>query len=139
MWYTDAGDVQHILNVYYQNHPEFQVDKTHLVDLNLAYKAINYVKQVQNYLTKINCKFAIGYTLPGLADHEEILLKNLTDTANFFVAYNQLVVREKINVFKFLTQTLPPIQIFADLGNDGIHPGPKQHQIYANQFLELLQ
>ena len=135
MWYTDTGDVQHILNVYYQNHPQFHVDIKHLVDLNLAYKAVNYVKQVQNYLSKINSKYAIGYILPGLDDHKKIILDNLSDTPNFFVAHNPAI--KNMSPAEFLSLS-PPLNIFNDIGTDKIHPGPMQHRLYAEQFLKTI-
>lgn len=140
LWYDDTGNPHHLLNVYYQNNPNFKnlVNPHHLVQLNLAYKAINYVKQVQNFLNKVGCRYAIGYTLPGLIEHEDILLSNLADTKNFVVMYKKSFNREKTDVLKFLSRTVPPTQMFVDIGNDGFHPGPQQHQLYADQFLEVL-
>ena len=139
VWYDDTGSLQHILNVYYQNNPDFNaVDKKQLVDLNLAYKAVNYVKQVQNYLDKIGCQYAIGYTLPGLDSHREILINNLKDTRNFFIAYNPTQIKVKVSVTDFLTGHRPVNNLFVDVGSDGFHPGPQQHIVYAKQFLEAL-
>jgi hypothetical protein len=140
MWYDDLGNVQHILNVYYQNHPEFQiVDKKVLVDLTLAYKAVNYVKQVQRYLDQVDCKYAIGHILPGLDEHRQILLNNLNNTQNFFIAYNtELLTASASNHTTFLTQSRPVNNIFVDTGTDGFHPGPLQHIIYADQFLKMV-
>lgn len=141
LWYDDHGQAQHILNVTYQNYPSFQdiVDQRHLVDLNLAYKAVNYVKQVQNYLNKIGCNYAIGYVLPGLDDHKQILINNLINSSNFFIAYNHDSTTRKINAEEFLSATAPKHISFLDLGSDGMHPGPKQHQLYAEQFYNMLE
>lgn len=137
LWYNDQGQEQHILNVYYHTHPDFHVDRRHLVDLNLAYKAVNYVRQVQNYLNKIGCQFAIAYTLPGLAEHKEIITKSLTGTDGFFIAYDTAQIKY-VDAVTFFTRTRPVNNLFTDVGHDGFHPGPKQHMIYAEQFLNEL-
>jgi hypothetical protein len=137
LWYNDSGKEQHVLNVYYHNYPDFLIDRRHLVDLNLAYKAVNYVKQVQNYLGKIGCRYAIGYTLPGLRDHREILLKNLTTTPGFLIMYNQDRV-SNTDTETFFKSTKPSNKLFDDVGSDGFHPGPQQHKLYAEQFLKVL-
>ena len=139
LWYDNAGNAQHILNVYYQSNPHFRsVDKKHLVDLNLAYKAVDYVRQVQNYLNKIGCKYAIGYTLPGLDEHRQILIDALSGTSNFFVAYDPALIKIKVSAAEFLLQSRPANKQFIDIGSDSLHPGVLQHQLYADQFLKIL-
>lgn len=140
LWYHDDGRVQHILNATYQICPDLQntVDRRHLIDLNLAYKAVNYVKQVQNYLNKIGCKYAIGYTLPGLADHREVLLKHLSSTPNFAIMYDRDRIKP-VDAQTFLTLSKPAYNLFIDVGTDGVHPGPQQHQLYAEHFLKTLK
>jgi hypothetical protein len=139
MYYNDSGQAQHILNVYYQSNPHFRsVDKKHLVDLNLAYKAVEYVRQVQNYLNKIGCKYAIGYTLPGLDKHRQILIDALSGTSNFFVAYDPALIKIKVSATEFLLQSRPANKQFIDIGSDSLHPGVLQHQLYADQFLKIL-
>ena len=137
LWYNDQGQEQHILNVYYHNNPDFILDRRHLVDANIAYKAVNYVRQVQNYLNKIGCQYAIGYTLPGLTEHREILTRELAGTPGFFIAYNPDQIKY-VDAATFFTRTQPVNNLFIDVGNDGFHPGPEQHKIYAEQFLKQL-
>jgi len=137
LWYDDQGQPQHILNVYYHTHPDFHIDRRHLVDLNLAYKAVNHVRQVQNYLSKIGCQWAIGSALPGLNDHKNIVVENLRNTANFFVAYDENSVKY-VDTTTFFTRTRPVNNLFIDVGTDGFHPGPQQHRLYAEQFLKAL-
>jgi hypothetical protein len=139
LWYNDCGEEQHILNVYYQNRPKFQdiLNCRHLVDLNLAYKAVNYVKQVQNHLGKIGCYYVIGSILPGLDEHRKILIEHLEASANFYIMYN--ITRIKyIDPATFLKLSKPLNNLFDDVGSDGFHPGPKQHQVYAEQFLTAI-
>ena len=141
VWYNDAGQAQHVINVYYQNNPSFdqEVPRNQLVQLNLAYKAVNHVRQVQNYLDKIGCKFAIGYTLPGLDEHRQIMLDRLIDTAGFFIAYDTVTNLIAPSPTEFFNLTRPSQNIFVDVGHDGFHPGPQQHKLYCNKFLNKLQ
>jgi hypothetical protein len=141
MWYDDNGQVHHILNVYYQNHLGFDqiLDRRHLVQLNLAYKAVNYVRQVQTYLQNIGCKFAIASLLPGLDEHRQIMLDRLIDAAGFFVAYDHDASSASPSPTEFLKLTRPSHNIFVDVGSDGFHPGPQQHKLYCNKFLNKLQ
>jgi hypothetical protein len=140
MYYADDGSLQHILNVYYKSNPHFEkiISNQRLVDNNLAFKAVNYVKQVQNFLDKIDCQYLIGYMLPGIDDHKQILLDNLSTTKSFFVAaeFDKINNADK-NIF--LKQIIPNTDMFVDVGTDKIHPGPKQHQLYAEQFIFNLQ
>jgi hypothetical protein len=138
LYYNDKGQEQHILNVYYHNNPDFILDRRHLVDANIAYKAVNYVRQVQNYLNKIGCQYAIGYTLPGLTEHREILTRELAGTPGFFIAYNPDQIKY-VDAATFFTRTQPVNNLFIDVGNDGFHPGPEQHKIYAEQFLNKIK
>jgi hypothetical protein len=137
LYYNDQGQARHILNVYYHNHPDFHVDRRHLVDANIAYKAVNYVRQVQNYLNKIGCQYSIGYTLPGLTEHREIVTTQLTATPGFFIAYDADRIKY-VDAATFFTRTRPVNNLFIDVGSDGFHPGPKQHIVYAEQFLKEL-
>jgi hypothetical protein len=137
LWYNEHGQEQHILNVYYHTHPDFHIDRRHLVDLNLARKAVNYVQQVQNYLNRVGCRYAIGYTLPGLTEHREIVSKNLTNTPGFFIAYDPDRIKY-VDAAAFFTRTRPVNNLFIDVGTDGFHPGPQQHIVYAEQFLKEL-
>ena len=140
MYYNDLGQVQHILSVYYGNNPEFEkiISNRRLVDDNVAYKAINYVKQVQNFLNKIGCQYSIGYLLPGIDDHKKIVLDELANSRNFFVA-ERLDKSFNADKTKFLNQTIPnTTDMFIDVGTDGFHPGVLQHQYYANEYLNIL-
>jgi hypothetical protein len=103
----------------------------------LAYKAVNYVKQVQNYLNKTRCQYAIGSVLPGLTEHREIITKSLIGTPGFFVAYAQDRIKY-VDATTFFTRTKPVNNLFDDTGSDGFHPGPQQHENYAEQFLKQL-
>lgn len=141
MYYNNSGEVQHILNVYYGNNPHFHnvISNRYLVDDHLAYRAIDYVKQVQNFLNKIKCQYSIGYLLPGIDDHKQIVLDELANSKNFFVA-ERLDKSFNADKTKFLKQTIPNINdMFVDVGTDGFHPGPEQHRLYANYFLTSLK
>ena len=137
LWYSEQGQAQHILNVYYHTHPEFHIAQRHLIDLNLAYKAVNYVQQVQNYLNKIGSRYAIGSVLPGLSEHREIVVNSLTDTPGFFIAYDPDLIKY-VDTATFFARTRPINNLFVDVGTDGFHPGPQQHELYAEQFFNQL-
>lgn len=137
MYYNNDGELQHILGIYYKNHPKFDsiISIERLADDNLAFKAVNYVNQVRNFLQKIGCRLVIGYMLPGLDEHKKIMLDNLSGP-DFFKAFDDPpTIKTRANFLKTLG---PSPEMFIDVGTDGAHPGPKQHQIYAGKFLQHL-
>lgn len=138
-WYDEQGRVHHILNVYYDHSPDFDHIKhrRHLVDIDLAYKSVNHVRQVQNFLTKIQCHFVIGYTLPGLKQHCQIMLQHLESTPGFTVMFDINTVND-LDAQSFLHSTHSAHRAFVDLADDGLHPGPRQHWQYAQLFLQGL-
>lgn len=135
-YYNELGKVQHLLPVYYNNNPKFErvISSNRLADTNLAYKAVNYVKQVENYLSKIGCNYSMGYFISGLLEHRNIILSHFKENKKFFIAFDE----DQIPTGR---PSLPNESLlkFVDVGSDGIHPGPKQHKIYAEMFLKNLK
>ena len=138
LWYDDSGSEHHLLNVYYNHNPGFHIPREHLVDLNLAFKAVNYIIQVQRSLTRVGCRFLIGYMIPGLSKHREIILDRLSNTDNFVVMFDATRITTNPDS-TFFSRSRPANMIFDDVGTDGMHPGPQQHQNYARQFLQNLK
>ena len=142
MYYDENGHLQHILTMYYHNHPEFQstIDVKRLIDNNLAYKAVNYIKQVQNFLNKLSCEHSIGYMLPGILEHKKIIIDQFSHSKNFFTVFDPTNTESlsKTDFKDFFSRTRPTNNYFVDVGSDGIHPGQQQHQVYAEQFLKNL-
>lgn len=137
LFYSDTGDQLHILSTYYLSNPDFSkvIQFERLADNNLAYKTVAYVRQVENFLKKIGCTFKCASLLPGLPDHAKIIQDQLKDNQNFFATYT-LADRNEPSL---LERLMPPkVSNFIDIGSDGLHPGPKQHEEYARLFIHSL-
>lgn len=136
LYFNDLGRQQHIL-------PSFNVNlglsETRLTELNLAFKAVEYIKQTKNFLAKIDCKLFIGFMLPGLPEHKEIILKEFNNDHLFFIAFNKSHEKNNLTFCTSEEDALNRSKLkFLDVGTDGIHPGPKQHMKYAEMFLNKL-
>lgn len=84
-----------------------------LLDETSLYRAVTSVHQVVNFCKKISAQLVI---LPLIcSEHLQLLIHNLDE-------YYQLPCQTK----------------FLDMGTDGVHPGPIQHQYWANFIYKLL-
>lgn len=85
----------------------------------LLYQAVIHVHQVVNYCNKVGAKlFIVGF----LSNSElEFALHNV----NEFVQYSHRT--------EHLTK-----HNWEDLGNDQVHPGPKQHQLFAKFCIDMI-
>lgn len=92
------------------------------LDAHHTYKSILSILQVKNYLEKVGCKFAFGTLLPCIRDDDNNYQHFIENLDNTFVGYS--IQDREIK--------------FVDLGTDDLHPGPKHHQLYADQFLKAL-
>jgi len=88
-------------------------------DDNLVCTGLKSIFQVINYCKKIEAKLLIG----GFLMTEETI-ELLRDTKEFFLAVP--------HYYKFNQNH------YVDLGSDGLHPGPEQHKLYCENFLEEL-
>lgn len=79
-----------------------------------TYKSVTSVHQVVNFCSKIGAKLIL---LPIICSEKFCLL--LSGISDFY----QLPYQTK----------------FIDYGDDGIHPGPLQHKIYTDFFLDVIQ
>jgi hypothetical protein len=133
LYYTKSGDPIHVSSGHYQQDPTFNkvINERNLLDLNHAYKNVNYVYQVKNYLDQIGCQYRVGLLLPLAKQHEGVTLNALYNVKEFFVGYN--------HDFGDFNEKNKLGLNFIDHGTDGIHPGPEQHKIYARQFIESLK
>ena len=83
----------------------------------LTYIGLQSIFQVINYCNKIGAKLLIG----GFLMTEETI-ELLRNTKEFFLAVP--------HYYKFNQNH------YVDLGSDGLHPGPEQHKLYCENFLE---
>ena len=90
-----------------------------LLSENTLYNNIFAVERVLNFCQKIQVKlYIIGLLDPGPNFLRYIKSKKEINITNF--------------PYKFQGNKDPIIPIYEDLGTDGSHPGPKQHQAYAD-------
>lgn len=85
--------------------------------------AIKNVLQVVNYCKKIGV---------------ELYLINLMDTTYFKIVFDNMHNYIDCAAEKTYYKYDDPLD-FIDVGSDGKHPGPKQHQYYAEQILNLIK
>jgi hypothetical protein len=84
---------------------------------------IKNILQVKNYCKKINAK---------------LYLINLMDTTYFKSVFNNMPDYIDCAAERTHYEYDDPLD-FIDLGSDNHHPGPKQHQYYAEQILNLIK
>jgi len=83
---------------------------------NAVYQSLTHIYQVNNFCNKIGAKLLLVGLLTGPDD-----LLYLHNLPNFYQYYNKDFVD------------------YIDLGYDGVHPGPLQHQRYADSIFKQLQ
>lgn len=123
--YTNAGDQQHINSRFFETHKQsMSLNYNMIEDKSLIYKSINYIHQVNNFTKKLGATLVCGIILPPVTESFGELLTGLRDIKKVF----------------FDRDFLAPTDLkFLDLGSDNLHPGPLQHQEYANKFLDKLK
>jgi hypothetical protein len=90
-----------------------ETDPDLLLDEIRLYHAVTKIYQVENFCKKIQAKLLL---LPIVCSaHLRLLCHSLESYVNF-----------------------PYMQKFVDLGTDGVHPGPQQHQLWAKICLDKL-
>ena len=94
--------------------------KFDLTDPTLLYDSITAVHQVLNFCRKIGAKII----LLGIHPDPE------------FTSYLKDIL-EYVHANGFYGRTLK--NMFKDIGNDNMHPGPLMHQLYAEKILEKLK
>lgn len=97
------------------------------------FESVNHIEQVKNHLQMINAKHLIGY----FADLDFPYLDHMGRMMHYIVAKqdpHMFVIRPEYPWADIITRSPE------DTNNDDTpvhHPGPQQHQIYANDLLEL--
>jgi hypothetical protein len=121
--YYDQDKINHVNTKYYDVFPNFNrvVDQRLLVSDHMLYSAITAIEQVINYSNKIGFKLLLTL-FPLTSDLHELFMRYYLNQFDFFVN-NYFDAEEK----------------FIDYGSDQAHPGPKQHQYYANLILKNLK
>ena len=107
--------VMHLNSRQYEKYPDlikkFPIDL--LDNETLLYHNVLAVRRAANFCQKIGAKLVALVLLP--------------DFENLYLHYN-------VPVLQYLR---PTHHKFVDLGTDDIHPGPKQHKIFAQEFLKF--
>lgn len=110
----------------YEFRPELEkiIPEHNLVTENTFYHQLIAIDRCINFCNKVKAKLIL---LGLLTSHSYNLLRHLHNKKNFFQYPYQFVY------------TNPSLTCqFEDLGHDGSHPGPKQHQAYKNFILSKL-
>lgn len=97
------------------------------------FESINHIEQVKNHLKMINAKHLIGY----FADLDFPYLDHMGRMMHYIVSHEDpcmFVIRPEYPWADIITRSPE------DTNNDDTpvhHPGPRQHQIYANDLLAI--
>jgi len=107
--------VKHLLSTSYEEDPE--IIKQFPIELlnspSLIYHNVMAIRRVENFCNKIGA--------------EIVMLGVLHDWDNIFLTYQVPCFRQS---------THWPAD-WLDKGNDNMHPGPKQHQLFAQEFINF--
>jgi hypothetical protein len=120
MPYFDTNNVNHITaNSILQNkYHQGLVNPNVLISDNLFYQCLISIYQVINFCKKINATLVIA---------------SMLDTAICeYIDYSNLIVL--CNLWGRNIE-----ELFIDTGSDGVHPGIKTHQFYADQIYQKIQ
>jgi hypothetical protein len=121
-WSDIRGEIVHLNRMTNQKHRDYitiSVDVANklIADRTCFFQSLVHIHQVINFCNKVQAKLLIvGITI---SDTLAIHLHNLPNFFNYSTSYTS-------------TQ-------YIDLGSDNFHPGPKQHQSYANFCQEKLK
>jgi hypothetical protein len=112
------------VNVFtYKSFPTFEkiLPQHNLVTENTFYQHIVAIERVINFCNKIDAKLLLVGILTA---HNANMLRFLSIKQNFCQIPCKIKINGELN--------------FEDIGSDGIHPGPRQHQLYADFILTQL-
>jgi hypothetical protein len=93
--------------------------KSIIISQNMFCKAVLDILKVKNFLEKIKCKYVFGVLPINIQDLEDQMLDFTSKIDNSILLYDN--------------------NIFVDYAEDNLHPGPKQHQLYAEKILNFLK
>jgi len=104
-----------------------------LLDESRIYLSQRYIDQVYNLCEKLGCNLILIY-------HDELSLKKHVDTMKSFLQnYPGFLDINEIMIKRFGGENKLNARYHLDSGNDGKHPGPKTHQIWAEILLEFIK
>lgn len=106
------------------NFSQYKLENIHRKSENNLHKQLSSILQVENFCKKIGAILKCYNMFPGGSALSRFL---------FDKPYN--VKRKFIPEFRSVAGMY---EKFIDVGTDSMHPGPKQHQIYAKEILESL-
>lgn len=91
------------------------IKKEYFVSEHTIFKSIESIKMVENMIHKINAKLLIGILLPGLE--------------KYIIPKKNIIMMSGMH-----GRNLE--DLYLDIGNDKLHPGPLTHRYYSEQFLK---
>jgi len=113
-YYAPTVGVQHYTSQY---STDKKIRQLLIDDDFMYYKSISHIAQVVNFCNKVECKLLLVGLLSSERDY--LYYRNFS---NFYQYFN------------------PELQNkFVDLASDNIHPGPKQHALYADAIYHQLE
>lgn len=120
--YYDPSRVMHVNTSTYRTNKDIQdrIDLARLDDLDLLHRSVVACYQGRHFCQTAGAKI---YFAGLLVNHE--LLPYLMDLPRMTQFYGQFGV--------------DPGKLFPDLGDDGVHPGPRTHAWYADQLYKQIQ
>lgn len=122
--YLDESNLLHQVNIHnFDNLDEVKscFKKNLFVSNHLMYNLITSVEQVNNFLQKVSAKFVLA-VMPCNTSAYDLKVYDYVSTLDYAII---LYDRHDYT--------------FVDLGSDKLHPGPKQHLLYAQKILEKLE
>lgn len=93
------------------------INKKFLISNHMIYNTLKSIEQVRNYLNKLSCKFVLAVFPANVAEHDVQILDFTSKIKNSVLLFDP-------NKYEFI-----------DYGYDNMHPGPAQHNWYANKIL----
>ena len=93
-----------------------------LVSNHMIYDSLVHIEQVINFSHKVNFELVLCLMPCNLPAHNLIMENYISSLQNGLIMY------DPHDLLRFI-----------DYAGDGVHPGPKQHQIYFNLILEFYE
>lgn len=111
--------IKHVNPRFYEQHPEFDkiISINRLDDENQIYQSVTSVFRAENFCNKVRAKL---FMLDMFGGNENPIRYYCKGLKNF-----DFVLKEN--------------DYYIDKGTDGAHPGPLQHEIYANKFIKMME
>jgi hypothetical protein len=121
-----------IFNVDTVNFVPINISSYRLIDKSLQYWNLDYFASPTQCLLHIRMIFQVINFCKKIG--ARLYLANMLDTT-----WTSVVFKEYNNFINFVKEIDKCSPKFLDLGTDNQHPGPKQHQYYAEQIFNIIK